>query len=254
MKKRIIILLTILLIFSLSGCKKAVKSISLDKNTITIGQEQNFTLNATILPSDADNKELAWSINGDSVRALTDENSAKKEFIGDKTGTSTITVTASNGYTAECVVNVEKEEENDTQKTEQKEVAESNAANESNKENSQYLISGNVNIKLKNTVPATIKEFSSIDGSIVRSYKITKVQADGNGIYVSGTKLSDKFSNEFGCKIKWQLYDDRGAVVTSDWKLSPATAVGESWANVNIRFNASSLPAGVYTLQFCDSD
>lgn len=87
-----------------------------------------------------------------------------------------------------------------------------------------------------------------------RSYKITKVQSDGRGIYVSGTKLSDIFGNEFGCKIKWQLYVYSGSVVASDWKLSPVMAVSESWANVNIRFNADSLPSGVYSLQFCDSD
>lgn len=245
-----------MLIISLGGCKKDIKSISLDKNTITIEQEQNFSLTATILPSDATNKELAWSIDGDAVSALTAENSIQKEFVGNKSGTATIKVIASNGSSAECIVNVVAVLNDSTENKEQtqNEQTNSNGAENAKQEGTQYIIDGNVKVKLKNTIPATIKQYSFADGSVQRTYEITKVQADGNGIYVSGTKLSDKSGNEFGCKIKWQLYDDSGAVVTSDWNLSPATAVGESWANVNIRFNAGSLPAGVYTLQFCDSD
>lgn len=250
MKKTFILFWAVSLIFSLCSCEKAVESISLDKSKITIERAQTFKLNATVLPSNADNKELAWSIDGDSVRALTDENSPQKEFTGEKTGTSTIKVIASNGCHAECTVNVIMNAEDSA-----KEEAEAKiAAEEKAKEDAQYLINGDVKVKLKDPLPITIKQFSSLSGSLVRKYQITKVQAEGNDIYVSGTKLSDIFGNEFGCKVKWQLSDDTGAVVTSDWTLSPATAVGESWANVNIRFKVKSLPAGVYTLQFCDSD
>ena len=251
--------LPFMLIVSLSGCKKDIKSISLDKSTITIEQEQKFSLTVTILPSDATNKELAWSVDGDAVSALTSENSIQKEFVGNKSGTATIKVIASNGSSAECTVNVvaalddSKENGENTEQT-QNEQAKSNNGENITQEGAQYIINGNVKVKIKNAIPATIKEYSFANGSVQRTYKITKVQADGNGIYVSGTKLSDKSGNEFGCKIKWQLFDDSGAVVDSDWNLSPATAVGESWTNVNIRFNASSLPTGVYTLQFCDSD
>lgn len=245
-----------MLIVLLGGCRKDIKSISLDKNTITIEQEENFSLTATILPSDATNKELAWSVDGDAVSALTTDNSIQKEFVGNKVGTSTIKVIASNGSGAECIVNIVAALDVSAENTEQtqSEQAKNNSVENTTQGGSQYIIDGNVKVKLKNTIPATIKQYSFADGSVQRTYKITKVQADGNGIYVSGTKLSDKFGNEFGCKIKWQLYDDNGAVVTSDWKLSPATAVGESWTNVNIRFKTGSLPAGVYTLQFCDSD
>ena len=248
--------LSFMLIVSLGGCKKDIKSISLDKSTITIEQEQTFSLTATILPSDATNKELAWSIDGDAVSALTAENSVQKEFVGNKNGTSTIKVIASNGSSAECTVNVVAALDDSAENTEQTQIepAKSNSAENIAPGGSQYIIDGNVKVKLKNTIPTTIKQYSFTDGSVERTYEITKVQADGKGIYVSGTKLSDEFGNEFGCKIKWQLYDDSGAVVTSDWNLSPATAVGESWANVNIRFNAGSLPDGVYTLQFCDPD
>ncbi len=256
LKKVFTMLLSFMLLVSLGGCKKDVKSISLDKSTLTVEQEQKFNLTATILPSDATNKELAWSVDGDAVSALTDENSTQKEFVGNKSGKSTIKVIASNGSVAECVVNVVAASDDSAENTEQtqNEQAVSNDTGKTTKGESQYIIDGNVKVKLKNTIPATIKQYSFADGSVQRTYEITKVQTDGNAIYVSGTKLSDKSGNEFGCKIKWQLYDDSGAVVTSDWNLSPATAVGESWANVNIRFNAGSLPAGVYTLQFCDSD
>lgn len=245
-----------MLIALLGSCKKDIQSISLDKNTITIERKQKFNLTATILPSDATNKELAWSVDGDSVSALTMENSIQKEFVGNKTGTSTIKAIASNGSSAECIVKVIAALDDSAKNTEQKqiELAKSNSVENITQEESPYIIDGNVKVKLKNTIPSTIKQYSSLNGSVQRAYKITKVKSDGRGIYVSGTKLSDRFGNEFGCKIKWQLYDDSGSVVAFDWKLSPATAVGESWANVNIRFNADSLPSGVYSLQFCDSD
>lgn len=248
--------LSFMLIVPLGGCKEDIKSISLDKSTITIEQDQTFSLTATILPSNATNKELAWSIDGDAVSALTAENSIQKEFVGNKNGTSTIKVIASNGSNAECIVNVVAALDESAENTEQTKIeqAKSNSTENITQEESQYIINGNVKVKLKNTIPATIKQYSFADGSVERTYEITKVQADGNGVYVSGTKLNDKFGNEFGCKIKWQLFDDSNAVVTSDWTLSPATAVGESWANVNIRFHAGSLPDGIYTLQFCDPD
>lgn len=248
--------LTFMLIVLLVGCKRDIKGISLDKSTITIEQDQNFSLTATILPSNATNKELAWSIDGDAVSALTAENTIQKKFVGNKNGTSRIKVIASNGSSAECIVNVvaNLDDTAGNKEQNQNEQEKNNSAENITQGESQYIIDGNVKVKLKNTIPSTIKQYSFANGSVQRTYEITKVQAIGNGIYVSGTKLSDVFGNEFGCKIRWQLYDDSGAVVTSNWKLSPSTAVGESWANVNIRFNAGSLPAGIYTLQFCDSE
>ncbi len=119
-------------------------------------------------------------------------------------------------------------------------------------DNSKYLIDGNIKIKLDGSIPQTICEYSDIDGSLRRSHDITKVYAKGNGIYVDGTKKSDKSGNEFGCKIMWRLYNESGAVVGSDWTLSPAIGIGENYVGVNIHFKLNSLEPGNYTLQFCD--
>lgn len=253
MKKYITTILLLTMICLLFGCKNNVQSITLDKKMIEINCGETFELTATILPSNSTNKEIAWSVDGNAVVASNDENSTKKEFVGKKTGESIVKVVTSNGKYAECSVNVVGISETPDENAEENNQRNINS-NENPKIDTEYLIDGNVKVKIKNTIPSTIKQYSFADGSVQRTYEITKVQADGNAIYVSGTKLSDKSGNEFGCKIKWQLYDDSGAVVTSDWTLSPATAIGESWANVNIRFNSGSLPAGVYTLQFCDSD
>lgn len=260
MKKYITTILLLTMICLLFGCKNNVQSITLDKKRIEINCGDTFELTATILPSNVTNKEIAWSVDGNAVIASNDENSTKKEFVGKKVGEATIKVVASNGKCAECNVNVVTNSEISDEKGEENNInlEENNQSNingdENPKTDTEYLIDGNVKVKLQNTIPTTIKQYSSIDGSVMRTYTITKVYADNKGIYVSGTKTSDVFGNEFGCKIKWQLYDENNAVVTSDWTLSPATAVGESWANINVRFNSGSLPAGVYTLQFCDSD
>lgn len=137
-----------MLIVLLVSCKKDIQSITLDKNTITIEQKQKFNLTATILPSYATNKELAWSVDGDSVSALTTENSIQKEFVGNKTGTSTIKVIASNGSGAECIVNVAALDDS-TENTEQKqnELTKSNSVENITQEGSPYIIDGNVKVK-----------------------------------------------------------------------------------------------------------
>lgn len=118
--------------------------------------------------------------------------------------------------------------------------------------NSKYLIDGKIKIKLGNDIPQTIYQYSDINGEVVRSHDITKVYVKGNGIYVDGTKRSDIFGNEFGCKILWKLYNESGAVVKSDWVLSPAIDIGEGYSGESIRFVLNSLEPGEYTLQFCD--
>lgn len=256
MKKCFLLILSLTLCFSLCSCKNDIKSITLNRNTISIGLGETFTLTATILPGNADDIELAWTIDGEAVDAVTDENTMKKEFTAINTGKSLIKVLASDGHSDECEVNVEMDSSNISERKEIEESEKVETHEEINKEakTTGYLIDGRVKVKLKNSMPATIREYSFADGSVYRTYEITKVKVDGNAVYVSGTKTSDRSGNQFGCKIKWELYDDTGAVVDSDWTLSPSTGVGESWANVNIRFNPTSLPSGEYVLAFCDSE
>lgn len=81
-----------------------VTSISLDKTTLTLKEEETYKLTATINPSDATDKTITWSSSKTSFVSVSNEGlvTALSE------GSSTITATSSNGKTASCVVTVNK--------------------------------------------------------------------------------------------------------------------------------------------------
>lgn len=81
-----------------------VTSISLDKTSLTLKEEETYKLTATINPSDATDKTITWSSSKTSFVSVSNEGlvTALSE------GSSTITATSSNGKTASCVVTVNK--------------------------------------------------------------------------------------------------------------------------------------------------
>lgn len=81
-----------------------VGSISLDKTSLTLKEEETYKLTATINPSDATDKAITWSSSKTSFVSVSNEGlvTALSE------GSSTITATSSNGKTASCVVTVNK--------------------------------------------------------------------------------------------------------------------------------------------------
>lgn len=81
-----------------------VTSISLDKTSLTLKEEETYKLTATINPSDATDKAITWSSSKTSFVSVSNEGlvTALSE------GSSTITATSSNGKTASCVVTVNK--------------------------------------------------------------------------------------------------------------------------------------------------
>ena len=110
-KIKAFILLTVLALI-LSGCKKEVERVSLNKNRIEIMHGETFVLVATILPSDADEQSVTWSVNSSGVvSAISDENTLSKDFLASGAGMTTVTVTSANGKEATCVVKVIENEE-----------------------------------------------------------------------------------------------------------------------------------------------
>ena len=97
-----IVLFTVLL----GGCAKQVESISLDKNTIDVVHGETFTLTAKIAPDDAQDQSIKWNIVSDNVKAVTDENTIKKEFFASGVGKSSVSVISANGKKANCVINI----------------------------------------------------------------------------------------------------------------------------------------------------
>ena len=80
-----------------------VSGITLDKDTLTLPIGGTDTLTAFITPSDATDKNVAWSSKDDSVATI-DENGVVNAVAA---GSTVITATTSDGgFTAECVVTV----------------------------------------------------------------------------------------------------------------------------------------------------
>lgn len=89
--------------FDVTGETIPVKSISLDKTNLELPVGNTTTLKATILPSDATNKNVTWSSSNTSVASV----SSAGEVKGIAKGTATITVkTVDGGKTANCRVTV----------------------------------------------------------------------------------------------------------------------------------------------------
>ena len=79
-----------------------VNSVNLSTSAVELTEGDSYALTATILPSDADNKNVTWTSSNAEVASVTN---GKVTAI--KPGTSTITVTTEDGQkTASCVVTV----------------------------------------------------------------------------------------------------------------------------------------------------
>jgi len=81
----------------------AVTGVTLNKETVTIKEEETETLVATVMPEDATNQNVIWSSNDNTVATV-----ASGVITGVSEGTATITVTTQDGsFTDTCVVTVE---------------------------------------------------------------------------------------------------------------------------------------------------
>ena len=81
----------------------AVDKVQLNKSQINLYKGKTETLSATITPSNASNKQIAWSVvKGDCVTV--DNNGT---ITANKKGTATVRATSANGKYADCVVTVQ---------------------------------------------------------------------------------------------------------------------------------------------------
>ena len=80
----------------------AVTGVSLDKTSLELTEGEEYTLVATVLPTNASNKQISWKSNDETVATVSD---GKVKAI--KPGSTTITVTTSDGNkSASCSVKV----------------------------------------------------------------------------------------------------------------------------------------------------
>jgi hypothetical protein len=83
----------------------SVAEVKLDKTTLHLMEGETSQLTATVLPDNADNKKVTWSVDNTDVASVTDG-----LVMGLLEGTATVTVTTEDGgKTASCVVTVEAE-------------------------------------------------------------------------------------------------------------------------------------------------
>ena len=110
-------------IYTMQGTKAnevKVTGITLDKNEIILGQGEEYTITANILPADATNKSVEWTSDNEKVVTVSNGKVTAKS-----TGTATITVTTKDGgfkNTVKVTV-TEKKSNLDSDKTNNKEIS-----------------------------------------------------------------------------------------------------------------------------------
>lgn len=127
-----VITMLAVLVLWLNGCTKQVAVVSLDKSKLEVTHGEPFVLNATVLPNDAANQTVAWSVNSDSnaVSATTNENTLQKEFLAANLGDARVSVVSSNGREAFCDVKVTENEEDKAAREKEEKEAEERAKEE----------------------------------------------------------------------------------------------------------------------------
>jgi len=91
----------------------SVRDVTLDKTSLTLKESHMYTLVATVLPSNATNKNVTWSTSNASVVKLVKNDAGKEDgtIFANAEGTAVITVTTVDGNkTATCTVTVIKEQ------------------------------------------------------------------------------------------------------------------------------------------------
>ena len=88
--------------------KRLAESVSLDTNELTITEKGEATITAAVLPSDASDKAVKWSVNDDKIARIIRKTDNSVTIWGVSAGTCTVTATATDGSgkTAECTVTV----------------------------------------------------------------------------------------------------------------------------------------------------
>ena len=82
--------------------KQHVTSVTLNKTSASVNVGGTYTLNATVNPSDANDKSLTWKSSDTSVATVNQSGVVN----GIKKGSATITATSSNGVVGQCVIKV----------------------------------------------------------------------------------------------------------------------------------------------------
>ena len=107
-----------------------VKSVKLDKSTLTMTERDKKVLTATVLPSNATNKSVTWKSSAPSIVSVT-----SGTVIAKKAGKAVVTVTTNQGgKTATCTITVKKKEGNNNNNNNNNNNEGGNSGNQGNTE------------------------------------------------------------------------------------------------------------------------
>lgn len=176
----------------------SAQSVSLDKTSVEAQIGESFSLQATVLPAYAENKNVTWSSSDEKIATVTSRGIVTCKSAGQ----ATITVSTDSGnHMAICTVNV---------------------------------ISP-VRIKLPD-LPTSVSSYT-YSGRLDSICKVTNISLEISKsgsryyykIYFDGEKAYSRSNSSSACKIGYKLYKD-GAVVESGVVYSSAVGINEKFA------------------------
>ena len=236
-----------------------VASANLNEQSIILEEEENYQLIATVLPENAENKNISWESSDDSV-ATVDENGLVTAIA---TGTATITVTTEdNEFTATCEVTV-------TEKT----IAVSSVSLNENeitldKEETYQLIATvlpenasnkNVSWESSDDSVAIVDENGLVTAIAAGAATITVTTIDGeftaicivtvNGVSINDITVETTFSVYPNPFVEYIVVDITESGTATIYDLSGTVILNTNLINGSNRINTSALSKGAYLLK-----
>ena len=227
-----------------------VTGIELDITEVTITEGETVTLAATILPTDADNQGINWSSSDEAVASV-----AEGVVTAVAAGEATITVmTEDGGYTATCVVTVEKAIVRVTGVTLNMDSLYFDMG--SADEHSQYLVATvlpadatdkSVTWESSNPTVATVDE-GTVTCMTVGNTTIT-VRTNDGGFTASCEVTVERHDGIFDIAIDGISYRDYTIYNAHHLHLTVMTADGKLVAMSDADISLSGMPAGTYLVR-----
>ncbi len=209
---------------------KRVEGVSLDKNEVTLNKGETTTLTATVMPSDAHNKNYTFSSNDESVVTVSEDGTVTA--IG--RGTAKITVTTEDeGCTAECIFTV-------------KQLAEEIVFSEG-----EYVVGAGKNI----TLNATVLPENTNDKNLDWESSNSSVATVTDGV-VTGIRAGEAFITATATDTGRVTATVKVTVVKHAEKIELTAETDSLWVGGSAVLNATVLPEDTTdkTVTFTSSD
>lgn len=149
-----VITMLVILVLGVTGCKKKVEGITLDKTELVVTHGETFVLNATVLPSDATDRSVYWTVFGPEVSPITDENTLQKEFLAAEVGEGWVHISSADHMQADdCFITILENEDDRVAREKEEKEAEGKKSDDGVNFSELTLIPdrGIITVKIENT-------------------------------------------------------------------------------------------------------